>query len=751
MKKIISAILTAAVSVSVIVLPVSAASSAWQSENEMKSLLSGLDIMVGDDYGNFNLDSYVTRAEMAKIAIASSSYKNTVALGLKFSPFSDVKGSFWGAPYIQAAVSAGIVEGYIDGTFRPNGTVKYEEAITMMLKVLGYTNDDFGASYPYGQVGMAQNLRMTEGMDASIGEPLTRRQVGLLVCNSLDTSMNNSSQDLISVHDCEIKEDITVIADSREDFTLSSDEISTSEGKYRIRDNFNSDYIGASGDMVIKDGKYFVAFSPDGRTSSDRYVVYSTLNDAILCYREGDNNNIVELSISGTTSCYKDGKASTYSALSSQMEMGDTVRIRYKENGEIDYISYSESSIEGPIKVTSSSWISSFDTNSSTKIMRDGIRSGEGDIETNDIIYYSGTLNMILAYSKKITGVYESASPSKDMPQSVTVSGVTYQVEGAEAFNDLSSSGSAAYGDTVTLLMGRDGKSVAGVAGGNTASGETLVGYVIESGRKQFTNSDGTKYESYYITAVTPDGVQYTYPTDYDRKSSVNTVSRISVKDGRATLGAISGSSKLSGAVSRANMTIGGKRVAENIQIIDVAKNAYSNAVLYCKTYMQRLDGMTLSTGMIKYYDTNSNGEINKLILQNVTGDMYSYGIVTGYDKKSGVYTITANGGSYSTVNVGGLTVGDTIKFALDTEGIKYAERLKSYSGAIDSINGAEAVINNKTYRISDKVQAYIKRDTKYFISSINDITDGNYRYTCYYDKPEAEGGRIRVIIAQSK
>ena len=73
-KKLLSALAVTALSVAV-TLPASAANAKWQSDNEMASLLSGLNIMVGDDSGNFNFDSYVTRAEMAKIAVASSSYR----------------------------------------------------------------------------------------------------------------------------------------------------------------------------------------------------------------------------------------------------------------------------------------------------------------------------------------------------------------------------------------------------------------------------------------------------------------------------------------------------------------------------------------------------------------------------------------------------------------------------------------------------------------------------------------------------
>ncbi|MGN1115185.1 MAG: S-layer homology domain-containing protein, partial [Candidatus Ornithomonoglobus sp.] len=610
MKKIISALLTAAMAVSAVTavpFTASAASSSWQSDTEMMSLLSALDIMVGDDNGNFNLDSYVTRAEMTKIAVASSSSKNTVAIGMKFSPFSDVSSTFWGAPYIQAAVSAGIVNGYIDGTFRPNGTVTYEEAITMMLGVLGYESSDFGASYPYGQIGMANNLEMTENMYADIGEPLTRRQVAHLVCNTLDTSMKGSANDLITVHNCTIISDVTIIASQSDDAALASDEISTTSGKYRIKDDYFDDgYVGCRGDMVIKDGKYYVAFSPDSSYASDKYVIYSTLNDAILAYPDGNNTNIRQFTISDTTTCYMNSTSYTYASLRSQMEMGDTIRIRYKDNGEIDYINYSKGSMDGPIKVTSSGWINSFAADSSTKIMRDGTKVSASDIAINDIVYYSNALNMVLAYSKKITGVYESASPSKDSPQSVTVSGITYQVEGVEAFNDLSSSGSLNYGDTVTLLMGKDGMQVAGVVTNTAAAADSVVGYVTASGKDTFNNSDGTTYTSYYVNIVTPDGTSYKYPTEYDKSSNVNKVVKATVKNGYASIGTVTSSTALSGYVSYADMRIGSKTVAGDVKIIDISNVAGSDAAAYAKTYMQRIDGITLSTSNVAYYATNT-------------------------------------------------------------------------------------------------------------------------------------------------
>lgn len=746
MKKIISILLSGALLFSAAVIPASAASSAWQADEDTTALLSGLNIMVGDDSGNFNLDSCVTRAEMSKLAVAASSYKNTVALGLQFSPFSDVPSSFWGAPYIRAAVSAGIVKGYIDGTFKPNGTVTYEEAITMMLRVLGYTEDDFGASYPYGQIGMAESLKMTEGMQSGMGQPLTRRQVALLICNSLDTSMKSNGMDLISVHDCSIVDDVTIIAGYNEDSTLASDEISTTSGKYRILDGFNNSYIGCRGDLVVKDGKYVIAFSSDGTMSSEKYVIYSILNDAILCYPEGNNTNIKQIKVNSNTVCYRGSTASTYGSLSSSMEMGDTIRIRYKDNGEVDYINYNEGTLDGPVKVISDTWINNFDTNASTKIVRDGSIVSASSIQNNDIIYYSKELNMILAYTNKVTGVYESASPSKDLPQTVTISGVSYPVEGVDAFNELSSSGSVNYGDTVTILLGRDGTKVAGVVTSNKSSAGELVGYVTGTGKKSFLNSDGTTYISYYADIVSVDGTMYTYPTSGDRSSLSANVVRARISNGEATLGTIS-SSGLSGYVSYADMTIGNMKVADDVKILDVLEN--TSVPMYVKTYMQRIDGINLTSSSVKYYKTNSANEITELVLTNVTGDMYYYGLVTlGYSSDRGYAELDIDGNAYthaSSSNAYGAGVQVTASNGI----VKSSNKLQSCSGVVSDLTTAYAEIGSVKYKLSDKVKVYIKSGTKFMLSSLNEAVNGNYKYTCYYDKTEDKGGRIRLIIAE--
>lgn len=732
-----------------LIMPVSAANEKWQTDSEMATLLSALNIMVGDDGGNFHFDNNVTRAEMAKIAVASSSYKDTVALGLQFSPFSDVKGSFWGAPYIRAAVSAGIVDGFIDGTYRPNETVSYEQAVTMMLRVLGYTDSDFGASYPYGQLGTANSLKLTDGINGTIGAPMTRRDVAKLVCNALDTRVKTTGQDLIATHNCQFIEDVTIIASGFDDGALGKDEISTSAGKYRIDDSFDDGYVGSKGDMVVKDGKYYVAFSSESGLMTDKYIVYSTLNDAILCYPDGNNTTIKQFKLSDSTTCYKDSVAYTYGSLRSQMEMGDVLRVRYRDNGEVDYISYSEGTLTGPVKVTSLSWLDNFNSNSQTKIVRDGKQVDKSAIQTNDILYYSDALNMVMAYTQKVTGVYEDAIPSKELPKSIVVSGVTYEVEGVDAFNDLSSSGSVSIGDTVTLLLGRDGEKVAGVVTLNDMSG-TITGYVTGSGKKSFKNSDGTTYQSYYVDVVAVDGTAYTYPTSTDKSSSVNKVCKITIKDGKAQVGSSISATSVSGAVNYSDLLIGNNRISSDVTILDVAKNVYSDVPLYTKTYMQRLDGITLKDGQVLYAQKNSNGEISEMIVQNVTGDMYSYGIITSVTKQGTSVvgaTIESSGNEYQISGMSNLSVGLPVQFIKNGMSADYAQSLDKISGGVDTLTTGYAEIGGKKYLLGPTVEVFRKEklSTKYMRISITDAINGDYSYTCYTDNTET--GRVRVII----
>ena len=91
-----------------------------------------MGVVSGDDKGNYNPESKLTRAELIKIALKL--FNVEVQGEVTEKPFKDVDLDKWYAPYISAAKEKGIAGGYEDGTFKPNSTVSRVEALKILLE-----------------------------------------------------------------------------------------------------------------------------------------------------------------------------------------------------------------------------------------------------------------------------------------------------------------------------------------------------------------------------------------------------------------------------------------------------------------------------------------------------------------------------------------------------------------------------------------------------------------------------------------
>ena len=153
MRKKLSALLAAALAVSMLTLPAGAVSQSTALET-----IQALGILAGDSQGNLNLSSAVTRAEFVTMMTAASSYKDTVGSGYGVSLFKDVKSSHWASEYIRLAVEQNWMTGYTDGTFRPGRTITLEEACTALLRLLGYDSSSLAGSFPTAQLSKAGSV-----------------------------------------------------------------------------------------------------------------------------------------------------------------------------------------------------------------------------------------------------------------------------------------------------------------------------------------------------------------------------------------------------------------------------------------------------------------------------------------------------------------------------------------------------------------------------------------------------------------
>ncbi len=753
MKKFTSLILAV-----LITFPLTVSAAPIFSDN-VTNFLSELSIMQGDPNGNMRYDDLVSRAECTKIVVNTSAYKDTVALGSKTSPFKDVPYTHWASPYITVGIKNGLLKGYLDATFRPSNTVLYEEAATMFLRILGYTDEDFGSSWPNGQVGIAKNIGVLDNIDKGIGDELTRRDMAAMAYNTLNATKKGSQSAYIGTFNRTIVDDVVLISTMNEDSSIQEGKIFTSAGTYNVSDTLDTSNIGKRGSMVLRNNDTVVSFIPNSLSKdNDEQMVYSALGDGIVTYKNGSFNQI---DINADTVFYKDSQKVNAASALATLEMGDILRVSYKSNGEVDYIMCTKGSTIGPKTVNSSDWYSSFGADSSLTVMRDGVKSSVSEVKTNDIAYYLKELNIALVYSKKVTGIYESATPNKDAPTSVTVSGVTYNLEGVNAFSKLSSSGMFNYGDTVTLLLGRSGE-VADVLTSSNVSNK-VYGFLSSVGTKETTVSGSTATKP-YAKVVLPSGEVCEYITDKNYSSLLNSVVTVKLDGGTASLTRYNSNNNIYGKFvwSAPYHALGDNLVSEDVKIIETTSVSSLETALVGSVYPQRLNGITISSGNILYTSKNSKGEIDAIILNDLTGDLYTYGIMTKVKNNSmgnslsGSYEYITNG-VYTTLSTQNKTFSTSLNQAvkIKTDGrtaISLTPLTKLSGSKITDINGATLSIGSNSYTMSDKVQIYLKKSltsTDYSMLTTDELLDmiDDYSAAVYTDKAHSAGGRIRIIV----
>ncbi len=111
------------------------ASTEWY--NNAISTLANMGIISGDPDGSFRPDDSITRAEFTKIAVGFFDKAGDYVDGT----YEDVSASDWYADFIDAAVDLGLIEGYPDGTIRPNASITRAEACTIVNRTLGRVPD----------------------------------------------------------------------------------------------------------------------------------------------------------------------------------------------------------------------------------------------------------------------------------------------------------------------------------------------------------------------------------------------------------------------------------------------------------------------------------------------------------------------------------------------------------------------------------------------------------------------------------
>lgn len=301
----------------------------------------------------------------------------------------------------------------------------------------------------------------------------------------------------------------------------------------------------------------------------------------------------------------------------------------------------------------------------------------------------------------------------------------------------------------VTLLLGMNGEVVRAI---DAAENEAIYyGSVVSSAKASSTASSAASVQVTTQVACT-DGITRTFYHSGTALSSGKLVT-VSATQSGTTVKSLS-TKRLEGTVSKDGTGIGTYKFAAGVQILDTDKSGG-----YARVYPSRLAGSRLSGDDVRYYTLNAAGEIDRMVLQEVTGDTQPYVYISGIEDNSGEMNISV---SYTYVQDGQTqTVSGGSKYAVKSGGAMLVYEKGSLKGMrqltsvnLDSLSSLSAMSGGKEYKIAENVQVLLRDSTSsrgYYLADLSQINAEDYTLTGWYDSlGYSAGGRIRIIVAAS-
>lgn len=280
-------------------------------------------------------------------------------------------------------------------------------------------------------------------------------------------------------------------------------------------------------------------------------------------------------------------------------------------DGQVDTSSVLLSNVKGPF-VASSATTLPF---TPTAVYRNDEVIASADLSAYDVYYYNEDAQTVWIYTKRAAGRITAVSPSANSPTSVTVAGTAYTIGSSSVAYQLSSLSGGGVGQVVTLLLGMNDEAVAVLTG--SEADEVFYG-VVQSASRSLTETNGADVQQSVAVACT-DGVTRTVNIDKKLNYTAGTLVAISVDENGESVSSLE-SRSASGLVSADASSLGSSKLADDVQILDTTSEGVAGTVS-----PSRLSGVTLSGTDVRYYTTNENGEIDRLILNDVTGDLWTY------------------------------------------------------------------------------------------------------------------------------
>lgn len=143
-----------------------------------------MGVLDGYGDGTFRPELVLNRGQFCKMAVYAMDGSSQLGRYAAMTIFPDVKPAHWASSFINMAAKSGLIAGFADGTFRPGQSVTAGQAVTILMRGLGYKDEEIGGVWPQGYMAEAEScglLKATGITSAYAG--LTRGQAAKLFLN----------------------------------------------------------------------------------------------------------------------------------------------------------------------------------------------------------------------------------------------------------------------------------------------------------------------------------------------------------------------------------------------------------------------------------------------------------------------------------------------------------------------------------------------------------------------------------------
>ena len=745
---------------------------------EAAEVLRLLGVVNGTGGTSFNPGGTLTRAEFCKMAIEIMGKGEEASAQMNRTIFLDVKGDHWARGYINLAASTrlGATEeggggemlmvGVGDGTFRPNQTITFAEAVTIMMRILGYTASDVasGSSWYSGYLSSAAVIGLTDGVSLTWNSTITRGQTAILFENMLYTNPKGIETPYLTQLGGSITDEAVIISldATAADGTASCILTTGSADPYKTNHvPFDSALAGVRAKLVLDKNSKVIAIMPsEGGTQRTTSVVSAEINSVTVSGGE-------KLDVPPTTTVYRESGETTYKDIYLNLKTGSPLVLHYGVTGKLEYLYLpsnlaAEEAAVAKGTVSGNPFASLVGNDTGYQIVKNGLPATLSDIRQYDVATYDKASKTLYVSDLRLTGVYENVSPSPATPLTVTMMGATFPVL-SSSYTDLSS---FKIGDVITLLLTSDGQ-VAGAVSPSVAK-STTVGVVEMKG----TNATVTPLAD--IRDADGKKVVFSGATAYSEESAAQMQGQLvtvsSTKLGMLSLSRLSGSGA-SGALDMSTRTLGSDKLADNVVLYErVGKGAP------VEISFDQLTRTTVPADKITYVGKDYAGRVNFIVFDDVTGDQYTYGFA-----KKGTVTGSSSSMSYSNTCVSVEIGNDTYSDQLIT-GAAITENMPiGITASLDEIDGFHKLSNWVTLKAVENVprsafelNEYINpeskapigtvttrdmvlpvagnvlcynKTTKSWFASLDEARAYSDTLTIYYDRAPQEGGKVRLVV----